>query len=422
MSEWFRQSDGGVQGPLSWDELTYMAKRDKITPHDQVREGVSGNWVSAKSVAGLLSRQQSTQSVRQPIAAGAPLAKSSLPTPVGSRRISTAQDTVSAPASSQDESVTSAFPCSFPPAPLGYQQLVDPREADRKAERRRVVTASVLAGLGLLAALCLLFWMLISPPGGGAGGGTSSQGGTGKEGEGSQQGEQESVLDNGEDGDAGNEADTVQPGSNAASTNAATTPPPSPPVPSTAAPLDATPAASPNPNGNSRFSIGGSDFFGLSANGNSFIYIVDCSGSMAGDRFEKAKRELLRSIYALDDDKNVFVIFFSDTHYPMFYPQPGAQALPSNLPNKDRIRQWVENFGDMGGTAPDSAIELALQMQPDAIYLLTDGGFDDSAIHLAKRNNARKIPINTIGFQDRGGETGLKQIAADSGGNYKFVP
>ena len=420
MSEWFCQSAGGVQGPLSWNELTYLAKRGKITPRDQVRQGTTGNWVSAKSVPGLLNRQPATQSVREPVAAGGSSAKSSLPTPVGSRRISTAPISAAAPQPAQDEAVTSAFPSSLPPGEIVYRQRPDPREAERNAQQRRVVIASILAGLGLLAALCLLFWMLMSSAGGGAGGGTSSQGGIGKEGEGSQQGEQESVLDNGEDGEAKNEADSTQTGSNAASTNAATTPPHPPFRPSTASPLDAT---SPNPNGNSRFSIGGSDFFGLSATGNAFIYIVDCSGSMAGERFEKAKRELLRSIYGLDDDKNVFVIFFSDTHYPMFYPLSGqSSALPSNLPNKDRIRQWVENFGDMGGTAPDSALALALQMQPDAIYLLTDGGFADSAIHLAKRKNTRKIPINTIGFQDRGGETGLKQIAADSGGKYKFVP
>lgn len=314
-----------------------------------------------------------------------------------------------APSVDPEPSVTVAIPA---------RPRLEPRETEQEAQRRRIIIASILAGLALLAAIVLLIWVLWwSAVGGGAGSGASSQGGQGSVGEGSAEGEQESMLDGDDSGDAGNEAPESEPGGQ---DTAGMAPPPPPPAPTIGSPLaDATAATSPNPDGKSRFSIGGSDFFGISASGNTFVYIVDCSGSMVGARFDMAKRELLRSIYSLDDDKSIFVIFFADGHYPMFNQN---QALPSNLANKERIRQWVEPFGIQGGTKPDSAIDFALKMQPDAVYLLTDGEFDDSAVVLARASNSRKVPINTIGFQDRGGEPGLKQIANDSGGKYKFVP
>src|SRR5262245_18159127 len=43
----------------------------------------------------------------------------------------------------------------------------------------------------------------------------------------------------------------------------------------------------------------GAGFFGSKGKGKSFVYVVDCSGSMYGERFRRAKTELVRSINKL---------------------------------------------------------------------------------------------------------------------------
>src|SRR5690606_13796792 len=51
-------------------------------------------------------------------------------------------------------------------------------------------------------------------------------------------------------------------------------------------------------------------FFDESAEGSSFIFIVDASNSMAGDRFARARRELSKTLQFLTPDQSFFIIFF----------------------------------------------------------------------------------------------------------------
>jgi len=56
------------------------------------------------------------------------------------------------------------------------------------------------------------------------------------------------------------------------------------------------------------------------------------------------------------------------------------------------------------------------------IFLVTDGEFDREVADLCKRlNPEKKVKVHTICFLYKTGEEILKQIAADSGGTYKFV-
>ena len=70
----------------------------------------------------------------------------------------------------------------------------------------------------------------------------------------------------------------------------------------------------------------------------------------------------------------------------------------------------------------------ALSLRPDAIYFLSDGQFDPSAIQILRaqnrqnlRMNIRQIPIHTIAFLDRFAEGLMRTIARNSGGEYRFV-
>jgi Mg-chelatase subunit ChlD len=434
MSQWYYEANKETHGPFSLDELRYLARRGQLTRRHRVRKGESGQWFGAAGIPGLLSQSHSggasVVSDSDHSEAAGRLAGS-----VARFRATTLQPTETrslepgAGPNSEPKvapSVSSRRPVRpvVPPAP--------PRPTD---SRRKWLIASVTAAAFLILLVALILWLFRQSPGG-LGSGESSFAGSGATGNGSGEGNggrpsgkaaspgdsQDSGQSTGQgaNGGSGNSQAGGQdggPGSSggpdpgATSTNHVA-------VTSTSSQSALDGDSAPD-NYRSQFAIGGSEFFGVTATGKRFVYIIDSSGSMAGARFDKARDELIRSLYALEDDREFCVIFFSTTTSPMF---GSPKLLPATAANKTRVEEWVQQFAVNGGTDPDEAIRMALKERPDAIFLLTDGEFDSSAVVTARTLNTRRITINTIGFEDPGGEVNLKQLAADSGGKYRFVP
>eukprot|EP00913_Durusdinium_trenchii_P023372 g21950.t1 len=168
--------------------------------------------------------------------------------------------------------------------------------------------------------------------------------------------------------------------------------------------------------------IAGSRFFGLKAGGERFVYIVDCSGSMRGEPFRKAREELLRSIHNLGPKQSFYVIFFASGSFPMFSPNAAApDLLVASQANVKRVTEWVTTFNGNGGTDPEDAFIKAIELKPDAIFFLTDGAFPDRVVDVVRQKNQKQAAINTVGFQSRSGEPLLKRIAAENSGKYLFV-
>jgi hypothetical protein len=160
-------------------------------------------------------------------------------------------------------------------------------------------------------------------------------------------------------------------------------------------------------------------FLGARLEGESFVFIVDMSGSMRGQRFVRAKNELLRAIASLHSDQRYYVIFFSDGPLPM----PAHELVESTPENLRLLQKWLRRVDCGGETNPLAALEMAIALRPDAIYMLSDGEFDPRIPKLiAGRQGRPPIPIHTIGFVGRDGEPMLRELAADSGGSYRFVP
>jgi hypothetical protein len=170
---------------------------------------------------------------------------------------------------------------------------------------------------------------------------------------------------------------------------------------------------------------GSAEFFGIGGYGQSFVYVVDCSGSMGENRkFERAVYELMQSIEQLHSDQRYFVIFYSDAAYPMDADEP-VLATEEEFA---RTRRWIDHIRPEGGTHPLPALLFALSLRPDAIYFLSDGKFDLVAIHQLRHHNrpnkrlaTRQIPIHTIAFVDRATEGLMRTIARNSGGQFRFV-
>jgi len=167
------------------------------------------------------------------------------------------------------------------------------------------------------------------------------------------------------------------------------------------------------------------EFFGIGGYGASFVYVVDCSGSMnRNGKFERARYELLQSIEQLNKDQSYFVIFYNHEAHPM----EGNHLVMATSAHISETSQWVNFVEPEGGTVPLPALLFALSLHPDAIYFLSDGQFDPNTIQELRLRNrpnnrlkTRQIPIHTIAFYDRYAAGLMRAIARNSGGEFKFI-
>jgi hypothetical protein len=167
----------------------------------------------------------------------------------------------------------------------------------------------------------------------------------------------------------------------------------------------------------------GAGFFGAKGAGKSFVYVVDMSGSMKGERFRRALSELIRSINKLSPEQSFYVIFFNDKMLPMFEPQPARGLLAATPGNKTRATRWIRGRKPSSTTDPNAALQKALGMKPEVIFLLTDGELDDPAAvrNMIRQENKTGVVIHTIAFENEDGATTLETIAGENNGTFRFV-
>jgi hypothetical protein len=168
---------------------------------------------------------------------------------------------------------------------------------------------------------------------------------------------------------------------------------------------------------------GGATFFGTTVSGRRFVYVVDASRSMAGTRFRKAKRELVRSVSNLRPDQQYYVIFFGFDTYPMYFPQPCPSLVPAVPETWKRLCRWMRYVdpNTQPATNGRAAVLLALALKPDAVYVLSDGAFTDDTVPALLAAGDNEIPIHTIAFGSEHARRDLQRIAEAHHGTYRLV-
>ena len=176
--------------------------------------------------------------------------------------------------------------------------------------------------------------------------------------------------------------------------------------------------------------IGKGEFFGHNPESKRIVYVVDCSKSMnfphdsiGKTRLGRVKLELARAIFSMDEDQEFFVIFFSDLAIPM----PARELQPATSEAKEKFLSWVARVPGIGRTEPLEAMLLALRLQPDTIYFLTDGQFKASTVKAFNRvaektSQNHKVIVNGICLGNREGETLIRMLAENNFGSYTFIP
>jgi len=147
--------------------------------------------------------------------------------------------------------------------------------------------------------------------------------------------------------------------------------------------------------------------------------LVDCSGSMAGDSIEAARRSLQAFVSDLTEQDH-----FSLSKFGSLFMHRSKGLWKATDPAKLAAQRWIASLNaDMGGTKMGPALmdtfELASQ-EPADVLLVTDGDIHaiDHVIKLAKESNHR---LFIVGIGSAPSESNLRRMAEETLGACDFV-
>lgn len=165
-----------------------------------------------------------------------------------------------------------------------------------------------------------------------------------------------------------------------------------------------------------------SSFFGAHAAGGKVVFVLDRSGSMkemigVRSRAQELKKEIFRSIHALEENMAFNVIFFSDDSIEI----DSRGLRPATRENKLEVIRWIRGMRFEGDTFPEESLRKALDQRPDAIFFLTDGIFGSEVVMNVTEENSHQIPIFTICMGNPQGAFLLRSLASQNHGTFRFV-
>ncbi len=156
-------------------------------------------------------------------------------------------------------------------------------------------------------------------------------------------------------------------------------------------------------------------------------------GKHAGRALQAAKFELLKSLASLKANQRYYIVCFNRDLSPMVLdgPEPEPSSVYATPENLQKTRRWIETIEIGIGAPPNKALEYAIELEPDAIYFLSDGVTKvDVAAFLREINQVEslfgdsqvRVPIHPIAYYSLEGQALLRQIAAENRGQFIYVP
>jgi len=169
----------------------------------------------------------------------------------------------------------------------------------------------------------------------------------------------------------------------------------------------------------------GSSFFGKPGSASSFVFVLDRSASMNNrhiysgniSRFQRLKLELIRFVEGLKPDQKFYVIFFDEQAHPM----PANGLIQATKENKEAFLKWLADVKPGGSTDPRAAVKMAMYLNPDQVYFLSDGEILELFRAELMRLPASETKLNTYAF-GQGSERFMRAFAKKHGGQYIYIP
>jgi len=164
------------------------------------------------------------------------------------------------------------------------------------------------------------------------------------------------------------------------------------------------------------------------------VYVVDYSGSVIFT-VDDLNRELKRSVGQLKPSQSFNVILFYEQYENVKVDAFSAQLQPASRRTRRAFFNWLNDRAPRGYTKPLAAMERALSLNPDSVFLLSDGDFDDSVVDaITAANQTVRARIYTLVFHEDYLEDmsdlppketeysrRLRRIAEANGGSTKII-
>ena len=131
----------------------------------------------------------------------------------------------------------------------------------------------------------------------------------------------------------------------------------------------------------------------------------------------RLKLELIRFIDRLKPHQKFFVIFFDEEVHPM----PSNGLLEASAENKEAFLKWLSSVKAGGSTAPRAAVKMAMYLNPDQIYFLSDGEIVEVYRYRMMQLTPGEWKLNRYSF-GQGSERFMRVFAEKHEGKYTYIP
>lgn len=167
-------------------------------------------------------------------------------------------------------------------------------------------------------------------------------------------------------------------------------------------------------------------FFGAKTVASRFVFVIDNSNSMTKGRFETALNELAKTLDSLSREQSYYILFYSDTAYGLFHPYTVSDLIPATKKNKLATLNWLLTVELCLRTDAAEALQKALVLEPDVIFVLGDGAFTDTKavrnVIAGRSEKQQKIKINALGMEvNASAAKNFTFLTQQSGGTYNDV-
>lgn len=169
--------------------------------------------------------------------------------------------------------------------------------------------------------------------------------------------------------------------------------------------------------------------FGAVGEGSTFVYVFDRSGSMdghGGAPLVSAKSELLASLEHLEPIHQFQIIFYNSQ--PRVFNPGGVlgRLVNGSDQNKYLASKFVGSITADGATRHEEALEMALRMQPDVLFFLTDADqpqlSPQQLAEIAQMNRGTSINAIEFGYGPQSdSDNFLVRLARQNGGQHVYV-
>ena len=152
-----------------------------------------------------------------------------------------------------------------------------------------------------------------------------------------------------------------------------------------------------------------------------YIFLIDISGSMAGEKLEQAAQAMKICLRNLGNNDLFNLVAFESELHPF-----SQKSLPFNQKNLDLATRWVNRLRSMGGTEILPAVEFALKEETPEyekiILLFTDGqvGNENEIINYIKARN-QNLRLFSIGIDTTVNDFFINRIAEAGNGYAEFA-